>query len=102
MPLRKIRDFPGVCMSTEHYPPNMMVYDPGEYEWTCPQCGHITLFTIPRITCGDPQVYTLPPNYPRLKESWTGDGPNPWSQTTYCTGPLSEDPGIRRDGSCGC
>lgn len=49
--LKKIRDFTDCfkkkCRDPHHNPPNMMVYTPGEYERTCPKCGHISRFTIP-------------------------------------------------------
>ncbi len=34
------------CTSSEHNPPSMMVYTPGEYEYQCPACGHITRFVV--------------------------------------------------------
>ena len=48
MSLKKIKDTE-ICTSPEHNPPAFMHLEPGEYEWTCPQCGHITKFTVPAI-----------------------------------------------------
>lgn len=39
------------CCSPEHNPPSHMVYAPGEYEYQCPACGHITKFTVHGIMC---------------------------------------------------
>jgi hypothetical protein len=39
------------CRSTEHNPPSMIVLSPGVYEHTCPNCGHVTRFTVGSITC---------------------------------------------------
>jgi len=39
------------CRSSEHNPPTHIVLDAGEYEYTCPACGHVQKFTIPLITC---------------------------------------------------
>jgi len=46
--LRKIRDFEPqeTCTSPEHNPPNMIVLSPGEYEYTCPKCGHTQRFFV--------------------------------------------------------
>ena len=49
MPTRKIRDFePWIpaCRHPEHKPPSMRVWEPGEYEHTCPACGQVTRFTV--------------------------------------------------------
>lgn len=54
MPLRKISEPSSRrerCLSPEHNPPNMIVLQPGTYEHECPSCGHVTVFTIPLITC---------------------------------------------------
>lgn len=37
------------CNDPEHKPPSHMVYEPGEYEWTCPSCGKVTKFIVPYI-----------------------------------------------------
>jgi hypothetical protein len=56
MGLRRLPDAPNdpwtkpACHSTEHNPPNMMVFRPGRYQWTCPSCGHVTTFTVPGFT----------------------------------------------------
>jgi hypothetical protein len=34
------------CLSPEHKPPMHMVLEPGRYEWTCPKCGHKTIFVV--------------------------------------------------------
>jgi hypothetical protein len=47
---KKVRDFK-VCLNPGHNPPMHMHYEPGEYEHTCPGCGHITKFSVPLITC---------------------------------------------------
>ena len=39
------------CMNPEHNPPMFMVYEPGEYEWTCDSCGLTQRFTVPSVTC---------------------------------------------------
>lgn len=48
MPTRKIADLPKPfgCTSTDHYPPSMMVYEPGIYEHTCSACGFKTTFVV--------------------------------------------------------
>ena len=45
---RKIADIKEVfpCRHPEHDPPNMMVFEPGIYEHTCPACGHVTRFVV--------------------------------------------------------
>lgn len=48
---RKIKSFNKPCMHPEHLPAKHRVFDPGEYEHTCPSCGHITRFTVPLIFC---------------------------------------------------
>jgi hypothetical protein len=34
------------CGHPEHDPPEMIVYEPGEYEHTCPKCGRVFRFVI--------------------------------------------------------
>lgn len=57
MSLRRLPDAeawkrPKPCYHPEHDPPGMIVLEPGSYEYTCPQCGHSTVFTVPeRPTC---------------------------------------------------
>ena len=48
MPTRKIKDIDQkqICLSTEHYPPQHMVYDPGIWEHVCPSCGKKSTFTV--------------------------------------------------------
>jgi hypothetical protein len=48
--LRKIADLPHVnyCRNPEHNPPNMIVLPPGVYEHTCPGCGHVSQFVVPK------------------------------------------------------
>jgi hypothetical protein len=65
--LRKLRDAKLPCMHPEHHPPMYMVYEPGDYEYICPACGHITSFSGSLITSwtggkshfGEPQWYQL-------------------------------------------
>lgn len=50
--LKKISGPPkSPCLSPEHNPPSHMVFEPGTYEYTCPKCGKVTIFTVPLITC---------------------------------------------------
>ncbi len=46
MPLKKLRDEKPPCMHPEHNPPSHMVLSPGEYEYTCPHCGHKVVFSV--------------------------------------------------------
>ena len=39
------------CPSPEHYPPTEIGLGPGTYEYTCPECGHVTIVKIPKIAC---------------------------------------------------
>ena len=39
------------CNDPEHLPPKHMYLLPGTWRHTCPSCGKITEFTVPRITC---------------------------------------------------
>lgn len=52
MPLKKLSgpNIPHICRSPEHNPPNMIVLEPGTYEYTCPACGQQTVFTVPLVT----------------------------------------------------
>jgi ribosomal protein S27E len=34
------------CTDREHNPPNQMVFEPGSYEHTCPDCGKATTFIV--------------------------------------------------------
>lgn len=47
---RKIADLPRVCVSPQHDPPSMMVYEPGVWEHVCPSCGNRQVFTVTRPT----------------------------------------------------
>lgn len=51
MPTIKIKepDREELCLSSEHNPPAYMVFEPGTYEHTCPQCGKKTIFTVPVV-----------------------------------------------------
>ena len=49
--LRKIKDAEKPCLSPQHEPPNMIVLEPGTYEYTCPSCGKQYVFTVPYIWC---------------------------------------------------
>ena len=48
MPIIKIAepDKQDICTSSEHNPPAHMVYSPGTWEHTCPQCGKKVTFTV--------------------------------------------------------
>ena len=49
---RKIADPPPrPCQHPEHNPPSMMVFEPGMYEHTCPQCGNTQRFTVSESYC---------------------------------------------------
>ena len=51
MSLKKIKDpeiYPKPCSSPYHDPPEHMVYEDGEYEWTCSACGFVTRFSVRR------------------------------------------------------
>ena len=47
---RKIADAPIPCNHPGHKPPGMMVFEPGTYAHTCPGCGKVTRFSVPRIS----------------------------------------------------
>jgi hypothetical protein len=56
MPTRKVRDYEkdpkySQCLDPDHRPPTMVVWDPGEYEHTCPRCGNIIKFIVPVREC---------------------------------------------------
>jgi hypothetical protein len=56
MPTRKVKDYEkdpkyATCLDPDHKPPTMVVWDPGEYEHTCPRCGRITKFVVPMREC---------------------------------------------------
>ena len=57
MPLRKIRDIPGPCLSPQHNPPMNIHLDPGEYEYTCPACGESFRFVVPGFYCESKPTY---------------------------------------------
>lgn len=46
----KIADIPMdmTCFHPEHRPPDHLVLEPGVYAHTCPGCGCISTFTVPR------------------------------------------------------
>lgn len=50
--LRKIKSFEAkdICRSSSHNPPTHILLSPGEYEYSCPDCGQICRFTVPLIT----------------------------------------------------
>jgi len=48
--LRKIKDAEKPCLSPEHNPPTHIVLSAGTYEYTCPSCGKVMVFTVPLIT----------------------------------------------------
>lgn len=57
MPTKKIGNAPGTgpsgrpCLSPDHNPPNMMVFQPGIYEHTCSGCGAKQTFTVAGVYC---------------------------------------------------
>ena len=56
MPTKLIEKFEvkKVCKHPEHLAPSQMVYEPGIYEHTCPNCGESYKFTIrPKATMND-------------------------------------------------
>lgn len=54
MPTTKIGDAPevwitsptAICSDSDHFPPQMMVWEPGLYEHVCPSCKRVTRFTV--------------------------------------------------------
>ena len=53
MSFKKIEDSKweiNTCKSPEHNPPMHIVLQPGNYEWTCPQCGNVQIIIVPEIT----------------------------------------------------
>lgn len=59
MPTIKISDLDFPCMHPEHNPPNMIVFDPGVYEHTCPACGAKMIFTVTGTFCSTPWKTTI-------------------------------------------
>ena len=49
-PLVKIKDIKPPCNHPEHNPPDNICLEPGVYEYTCPNCGEKTTFTVPLVT----------------------------------------------------
>ena len=49
--LRKVADVEEPCMSPAHNPPTMILLEPGVYEYTCPNCGKVTRFSVSRTIC---------------------------------------------------
>lgn len=51
MPFRKIKDMepwmPKSCRHPDHYPPNMIVLEPGVYEYEYPACGLVQQVVVP-------------------------------------------------------
>lgn len=47
--LKLVRVAEPPCISYEHDPPMHIVLQPGTYEYTCPACGRIQVFTVPCI-----------------------------------------------------
>ena len=61
--LKKIRrpgtswDYPAPCRHPGHNVPANLALEPGEYEWTCPACGHVVRFYVPQSEwCRKPVV----------------------------------------------
>ena len=46
----KIGDIEDACSDPQHNPPSHMVLEPGVYQHTCPNCGNVIKFTVPKIT----------------------------------------------------
>ncbi len=53
MGTRKIAELPRSmrCRHPEHNPPTHMVFSPGVYEHTCPQCCATIRFTVGEVSC---------------------------------------------------
>ena len=49
--LKKVKDNYPVCFHPAHHPPMHIVLEPDEYKYTCPGCGHVTIFNVPGSTC---------------------------------------------------
>lgn len=50
MPLKKIDSSkPKICKNPEHNPPMHIYLGPGDYEYKCPECGHMQIIHIPEI-----------------------------------------------------
>lgn len=49
---RKIDDGKTIipCSSREHLPPSHIHLPGGTYEYTCPDCGHVTIVNVPIIS----------------------------------------------------
>lgn len=47
--LEKIGDAPKPCLSPQHNPPMHIRLEPGTYKYTCPNCGQVTVFSVPTI-----------------------------------------------------
>jgi hypothetical protein len=48
--LRKIKNAEKPCFHPEHNPPMHIYLEAGTYEYICPSCGKVTIFTVPLIT----------------------------------------------------
>jgi hypothetical protein len=53
MPLKKIKShrMKDVCLHPEHNPPSHIVLEPGDYIYSCPECGKEKVLSVPLITC---------------------------------------------------
>ena len=49
--LRKVAEAKPPCRDQAHNPPGYLSMQPGQYEYTCPRCKHVTKFTVPLVTC---------------------------------------------------
>jgi len=47
--IRRIGSPKNTCTAPGHKPPMNIYLEPGEYEYICPVCGEITIFTVPLI-----------------------------------------------------
>lgn len=48
--LKKVSNFKSPCLNRSHSPPEHIVLSPGEYEYKCPACGHVTHFSVPLVS----------------------------------------------------
>ena len=70
--LRRVGGGPrGSCPSPSHGPPSMVALEPGEWEWTCPDCGGVTRFAVSGVVC---ERVDLPGAAPSggVRSTWRG------------------------------
>jgi hypothetical protein len=80
MPLRRLPDPVNTeswkwrrptCYHPEHNPPGLVHLKPGRYEWTCPGCGQVTIFTVPNVTYDVPFWHCYPETT-IIDNTWAG------------------------------